>query len=1365
MDMDDHPESGHCAWVGPAPDGQPQDTSAPTGTLVAGDNMEKKVHMNEDGSLSVEMKVRFQLLGEDALLWSQRVGCAGILTATSGGPPVLGEANPLCCRKEGHSWGFSEPGTGGLGPLDAGYQGVSDRDWWPGPSYEIWRNPLCTTQGEGPAPQRRSGPVRCMAHWRQGPKGRKRHGKDSVSPALRTGSPEGSEPDSCDPRTPEGGVATNSPCSASMAAFQSWASQEAGQSPCPGGAGPGGWGHCSYLGSGTWGIEKVLSDSPANLRSHEQSCKLGSQPLSCLSQARAVTSQGKAIQCDSSCAPALSPSSLSNEDLQGEKCGQGAGCHQARDGPLTRLLFGLGHSGSWDTEGGSAPPPLCAPSQQGRKKQQRPASAMSPPNLPNLPQVTQNDHARQCHYCRDTHCPLDSTAAPQTPRPPDRGRACPGGPVPRFSQNSPSNRKQDSQDLRLPSPSSFDSRDLPVASRVITQMSHSDSSPRFYHPSTRSVEPVGDSEEGEPGAHQGCYRAYRTEFPALSIPSGHTQIPQGRLSEDCWVCSSHCPTPPADPSCAKKPPVSGRSSFSGHQKAVDGARPGKVLLGMYPDARGGLEEQEEDSDVMPTALPHSSPDTVVREWLGNIPEEPVLMTYEMVAETTNVLSDGQEGSKDFSYNHFLKSLGEPAQTRCQPLEGDTDEHPEIAGALLGTADAEPKSETGSHQDAEPGEVSIAPAEVGAGKRVTGGCGGNLRALPGRVSTSTQLMKALMGCKPGRPSSLPEVSSAVATRLSHSAGALITCLARLHFSEEDLGSLGDKARLQHSPWYQELLNISQTLWPGCSLRQGQLDLGLRALTPQQALPVTEGFTPTSSSGVDVSSGSGGSGEEGSVPCVMDSILVPEKMELPLKISSSQRPNSRTSGHSEDVEPPQPSCSPASSSSQAWACATSREEAERGSRKQPSGSNLEQLVENTMQEEKKQLEETERERPQEEGVEEEDPPEGAEVSGQEVPEAGSKDGEGSCEDKGVSEEEAGKAPASAGPCSLGRTERPAEDPGHLSRRLSESPSGPSLEPGLEEPRAAVIGHEQAQAKSSPGSEEKNTSMACRTPLDPDSTWVSKLLKKMEKAFMGHLARAMAELRARWSLQDNSLLDQMVAELEQDVGQRLQGSTEKELRKIQSWVGRRVLGPPRGGLQGQTSLQTEQRRHRLRTLHNLSAFPEQTHGLGSLSLTLEDWPTLGTALETRLDEEAMGDELCPCKACVRKKVTLLSPKDTTGTGRAPIRKAFDLQQILQQKKGECTDGEAVEMVPKKKGTQEDPLRAGTVQRVNGGLELGLSPGPRVGEEGKEEDGSQRPSGDKAPEFREVEGQTTRRGRKMQLLTREEGKPTPVLPAPWRK
>ncbi|KAM6149633.1 retinitis pigmentosa 1-like 1 protein [Erethizon dorsatum] len=1287
--LSEPPTSLPHAWMG---------TSLPA-PLLSSDDVEKKVHVNEDGSLSVEMRVRLHLLGEDTMLWSQRVARA------SGEGPGLKEVDPNCCRWEGRPWGSLESGARGQGLREAECQRAFDGSPQAQPSFEIWRNPLCVPQGEKAFSRRRSA-------WGQR---RKRRSKDCRSLASDAECPEGSDPDSCSPRTPEGRAGSDSPCPASEAVSPSWAEQEAGEAQCPEGEQPPGWEQRSYQAARARGVEGAFADSSARAKAHEESDKWGGQQWGCLGQERTRTSQVKATRGDSPC-----PSSLNNEDLQADKHGQGAGCHDAIDGPVTMLPLALGRSGSWDTEGISLPLPACAPARQGRRRRQSPGSAAYSPSTPDPYQVAWRDHAKLCHHCGDTRCPIDSPEAPPVPRPPDRGNTCPGGPVPRFPPKSSSTSRQASGNLRSLYPTSPDPQDTAASSgAAITPVSSSDWASGLYCTRACSAEPAGDTEcrvrfspptpahtqgagclgdkigstsrpsppfalpigwpEGEePGARHSCCSSTTGACPVLGTPSSHT--------EAHWACSGYCPTPPRGQPCTKRHPL----NCDGHKRAGDEG-PGAVETGgetlqvertlspsskpgvmgravrgagrsPSPGAGAGIEEPREDGGVTPSALPYTSPDAVVREWLNNIPEEPVLLRYEMVDKSTPVAHDSLGGAED------------TGDTRQQVPEGDPDEHPAQDQDLPGTVDVGPELGDDPHQGTGLGKVPEAAAKAGVGDGAPVGCGVTLCALPDRISASTQIMKALMGSKQGRPSSLPELSTSMAQRLSQSAEALIACLARLCFFDDALMSLADKGRFEDSPQYRELLGLSQGLWPRCNLGQGPLDSDLKELTACRALPVTKDITPTSSSGVDVSSGSGGSGE-GCVPCAMDANLVSKQMEQSLQISS-QRPNSRSLGHLEHRANHQQSCSPASSGSP-W-----QEEAGSSSREQTSGHRLEQLdnnpepfIENTMQEERGQAEETEeRERPQEEGL-----PEEARVSGE--------------------EEDTGKDPASA---ALGLPERREElTERHLSKgdsNASESHSGPKSEPGLQAlPRAAVLGWEQARAQSTPDTGVMSLPGARAASLDPDPVWVSKLLKKMEEAFMAHLAGALAELRARWSLQDNSLLDQMVAELQQDVGQRLRDSTNKELQKIQSQVGRMAWGLPREALRGQASLQAKRRRRRLQGLRNLSAFPEQNHNGEPPFLTQEDGPNLSTALGTGLGGGTEGDEFCPCETCVRKK-TPKSPKDTTGATSAPIKTAFDLWQILQQKREEAAEG-----APERTGTerpQEDP----TVQGPGGEQELGF-------------------------------------------------------------
>ncbi|KAK1343022.1 LOW QUALITY PROTEIN: hypothetical protein QTO34_015792 [Cnephaeus nilssonii] len=1306
--------SPHHTRVGPAPDRHPQDMPAQLGPLVAGDGVEKKVHLNEDGSLSVEMKVRFHLLGNNMLLWSRRAGRA------SGQGPVPREADPLHCVWEGHPGGSPEPGTQGLGPREAGCTEAFERgQWQPGSGYEIWTNPLYTAQREGTASwgrSRRAQHSPCRGPWSPGVAGRKRSSKDSGSPACSDRAPEVSEPNSCCSRSPEGSTGSCALHLASGAAPQrgsGWGAggtPQAAEGPGPEGAGPGSRGHCC-LEPRTQGAAGAFSDASASAGAQEESNERGERHQGHASKTRPVTSPRKATPGAGPCSSTANPSSLRNEDPRAEGSEQDIGPPQPKDGSGRRSSLASGRLGSGDNAEGCSPASTCTSATGRSRKQASRASAVSSPSISGLGRGAQGGRPRQHHSQRHTHCRLDSPVSRPMLGPPSTGRLCPACPAPHFSGSSSSARNPAFRDPGPPSSASPNSRDARGVSSVpVTPVSSSDCASNLYPPFSPSAEtefrshslsttsdplsspggglggkaggvpkasrplslPVGQHEGGKPGAHQGGCGSQMGTSRACRAPGGETQAllapqpqgSQGPLSEACLGVQSHSAqgTTPCQetrfvqhqrrPRCSlgargrragggtarRAAPGPPGSQSGGTGTAVRAAGRGSPSLGPRPGRRfqaqvagggEGLEEQEDSGRVTPGALPRASPEAVVRGWLSNIPEEPVPLSYEMGDDSMEAAGDGPEGPTEGPVDtHPPEGLEEPMQARRPSLEGAASKKADPEGALPVTGEAGPQPGEGL----PPSRAAEAPEEAGAGEGATGDRGGGQCVLPRRVSVSIQIMKALMGAKQGRPSSLPEVSGPEGRRLSHSARALITCLARLHFFHEDRGSPAGKARLTDSSRYQELLSTLQALWPGCGLGRGEPDSGSRGCGRSQALSslrphaVTEDFTPTSSSGVDVGSGSGGSGE-GSGPCAVDCALVSERGELPSEVPY-QRPDSRTSENPEDP-----------------------------------GNH--QSLKNRMQGEAVQLEKTQegKERAELHGEGVRGFPEEERTTGQDLRGAGSREGAGAWEDESVQGEEAGGEPASPALHPAGSRERTLGSLPERHSNASGSQSSPSAEPGLETlPRAADSEHEQTQAKFTQGAAEKGTSVAHRVSPDPDLLWVSRLLRKMEKAFLAHLASATAELRARWSLQNNDLLDQMEAELQQDVSQRLQSSTQRSSERSRAGRGGRRRGLPGSP---QTSLQTEQRRSRLQGLRNLSAFSEQTRAPGAPSLSLDDVPNLSGALGTRLGGEAGGEEFCPCEACVKKKVTPVSPKDSMGIARAPIKEAFDLQLILQKKK----------------------------------------------------------------------------------------------------
>ncbi|XP_056624810.1 retinitis pigmentosa 1-like 1 protein [Triplophysa dalaica] len=185
-----------------------------------------------------------------------------------------------------------------------------------------------------------------------------------------------------------------------------------------------------------------------------------------------------------------------------------------------------------------------------------------------------------------------------------------------------------------------------------------------------------------------------------------------------------------------------------------------------------------------------------------------------------------------------------------------------------------------------------------------------------------------------------------------------------------------------------------------------------------------------------------------------------------------------------------------------------------------------------------------------------------------------------------------------------------------------------------------------------------LAKRISQDPDPVWVLSLLKKLEKQFMLHYVDAMAEFKVKWDLDDSEMLNSMISELKEEVHKRIQSSITRELQKIQSRAGRGPK-PPGNALSRESTIQTEQRRRRLRVMHNKSI---------TFSRTEENF----TASGTENSDQRSDDEYCPCDACMKRKmVSRVAPRAEV-LSLAPVMMEFDLRKILQMKKAPVTPAE---------------------------------------------------------------------------------------------
>ncbi|XP_061902005.1 retinitis pigmentosa 1-like 1 protein [Entelurus aequoreus] len=210
----------------------------------------------------------------------------------------------------------------------------------------------------------------------------------------------------------------------------------------------------------------------------------------------------------------------------------------------------------------------------------------------------------------------------------------------------------------------------------------------------------------------------------------------------------------------------------------------------------------DDVAIVPSNLPNASLTEVVSEWLKTIPADGELCDLEEFDENCDTLKSGTVVDEP-NDDKAVENVNKP-----NDLNGVSgDEH---------------------HKDTD-----ISNAD----------CGDN---DPKIFYSSVQVMKVLLNPKLDRCNSLPEVSPAYGRKLSTSARGFLDCLVKLQLIDHDPKNTDEKCER-----YKALMEILQSLWLCDSLDNEPLLAKDRHSD--------EEFNHTSSSGVDVNSGSTGSGK--------------------------------------------------------------------------------------------------------------------------------------------------------------------------------------------------------------------------------------------------------------------------------------------------------------------------------------------------------------------------------------------------------------------------------------------------------------------------------------------------------------------------
>uniref|UniRef100_A0A1A7XBF8 Zinc finger and BTB domain containing 7C n=2 Tax=Iconisemion striatum TaxID=60296 RepID=A0A1A7XBF8_9TELE len=232
--------------------------------------------------------------------------------------------------------------------------------------------------------------------------------------------------------------------------------------------------------------------------------------------------------------------------------------------------------------------------------------------------------------------------------------------------------------------------------------------------------------------------------------------------------------------------------------------------------------------------------------------------------------------------------------------------------------------------------------------------------------------------------------------------------------------------------------------------------------------------------------------------------------------------------------------------------------------------------------------------------------------------------------------------------------------------------------------------------------------RPSQDPDPVWVLNLLKKLEKQFMSHYIEAMTEFKVRWDLDDSLILDTMISELKDEVGQRIQNSIQQEIKKIQGRAGKGGRSPRPPGLANisRDSTMTERRRRMLKVMKNQSV---------KTADSVSDEEMTGS-------DQRSDDDYCPCEACVRKKMAARPFKKNPLAAEAPVMMEFDLRKILQLKKNPSpatvTASEPTEVEDERTAADEEGRNLEVVEEEEEEEDEEEDAGSRKDEQDEEED-----------------------------------------------
>ncbi|XP_068614563.1 dentin sialophosphoprotein-like [Brachionichthys hirsutus] len=266
-----------------------------------------------------------------------------------------------------------------------------------------------------------------------------------------------------------------------------------------------------------------------------------------------------------------------------------------------------------------------------------------------------------------------------------------------------------------------------------------------------------------------------------------------------------------------KIPPTGHSKSTEPERRVNGHLTAADIDARVTDAKGDKSSKQrwkstkvDGFEAVPSNLPTASPTEVVNDWLKMIPADSDMYVIgefngdchgQIADRTIEKMKEIEESAAEDQRDSDVKNSSSPNDCQRNPNAPNSDQ---------------------THAERE------APTKI--------------------FNSSIQVMKVLLNPKHGRCNSVPEISPVFGRKLSSSAQGLLDCLVKLQLIDSNPENANERdAR------YQELTNILQSLW----LRAPQENETV--IQKGNCHFVDDEFNHASSSGVDVNSGSMGSGK--------------------------------------------------------------------------------------------------------------------------------------------------------------------------------------------------------------------------------------------------------------------------------------------------------------------------------------------------------------------------------------------------------------------------------------------------------------------------------------------------------------------------